>query len=113
MNMKTKKAELQAALQSKGLPTIGKAIDLMQCPSDSVEKLKDQYKADGIDTSELQLSNNVLHSFITKASDSILIIITSDHDKSIYTVDISSAGVAMKEKLTLLCNWCILKKLPT
>ena len=75
--MKMKKAELQEALQSKGLPTMGKIIDLKQCLSDTLEKLKDQYKADGIDTSELQLSDNVLPSFITKASDSILMM-TSD-----------------------------------
>ena len=61
-----KKAELQEALQSKRLPTMGKAIDLKQCLSDSLEELTDQYKADAIDTSELQLSDNAVPPFITK-----------------------------------------------
>ena len=88
---------------------MGKAIDLKQCLSHSLEELKDQYKANRIDTLEFQLSDHVLPSFITKASDSIFMM-TSDHDKSMYTVDISSDVVAMKGKLTLLI---ILKKLPT
>ena len=73
MKMKIKKAEFQEALQFKGLPTMGKAIDLKQCLSDSLQELTHQN-------------------------------MTSDHDKSIYmyTVNISSDGVAMKGKLTLL-----------
>ena len=98
------KAELQKALQSQGLLTMRKAISLKQCLSDSLEELKDKHKADGIYTSELQLSDNGLPSFITKASDSIRMM-TSDNDKSIYTVDISSDGVAMKGKLMLLYNY--------
>ena len=61
------KIELQEALQSKGHPTTGKAVNLKQGSSDSLEELKDQYKADGIDTSELHLSDNGLPSFIINA----------------------------------------------
>ena len=61
MKMKMKKAELQEALQSKGIPTIGKAIDLKQWMSDSLEELTDQY----IDNTHLLLFKVLLHKMLT------------------------------------------------
>ena len=98
---KLTKAALQEKLHSLHLMTDGTIPVLKERLNQHMEHLKHHYKEEGIDTSHVLLSSDISPSYITKASDTMLLM-SSDTSRKVYSVSLTSDGIVIKGNVTEL-----------